>query len=147
MWLIGAAGSLAQIEAGLAGEIIGREVIPQGQALNPELFKVIYTDLLNRKKTKKSVALALDTAEGYLERKAKRLFKPVFEYLQAMGDARSASDINHHFERNHGVSNAVGVCEYLADVGRIEKVSTSVRLTTRSQLEVEELAFFYNGDD
>lgn len=147
VWLIGAAGSLAQIEAGLAGEIIGREVIPQGQALNPELFQVIYTDLLNRKKTKKSVGLALDTAEAYLERKAKRLFKPVFEYLQAMGDARSATDINHHFSRNHGIDNAVGACEYLADIGRIDKVSTPVRLTTRSQLEVDELAFFYNGED
>lgn len=131
----------------LAGEIIGREVIPQGQRLNPELFQVIYTDLLNKKKTKKSVGLALDTAEDYLELKAKRLFKPVFEYLQAMGDARSATDINHHFDRNHGVSNAVGCCEYLADLGRIDKVSTAVRLTTRSQLEVDELAFFYNGED
>jgi predicted nucleotidyltransferase len=146
LWLIGAADNLARIEAGLAGEIIGREVIPQGQALNPELFQVIYTDLLNKKKTKKAVGLALDTAEGYLQRKSKRLFKPVFAYLRAEGDARSATAIDHHFNRNHGISNAVGACEYLADIDLIDKVSLPVRLTTRSQLEVDELAFFYDGD-
>ena len=147
VWLIGAASNLAQIEAGLAGEIIGREVIPQGQRLNPELFQVIYTDLLNRKKTKKAVALALDTAEAYLERKARRLFKPIFEYLRGEGDARSATAINPFFERNHGVEYAVAACEYLADIGLIDKVSTPVRLTTRSQIEVDELAFFYEGED
>jgi hypothetical protein len=145
-WLLNSVTCLAQIEAGLAGEIIGREVIPQGQRLNPELFQVIYVDLLNKKKTKRAVSAALDTAEGYLERKAKRLFKPVIEYLQAQGDACSATDIDHHFDRNHGVRGAVGACEYLADIGLIDKVSTPVRLTTRSQLEVEELAFFCEQD-
>lgn len=147
VWLIGAATSLAQIEAGLAGEIIDREVIPQGQRLNPELFQVIYTDLLNRKKTKKAVGAALDTAEQYLQRKARRLFKPVLEYLKMEGEERSATAINHHFDRNHGIDNAVMACEYLADIEVIDKLSTPVRLTTRSQLEVDELAFFYDGEN
>ncbi len=146
IWLIRAAEFLAQIEAGLAGEIIGREVLPQGQRLNPELFEVIYTDLLNRKKTKKAVGQALDTADAYLERKAKRLFKPVFEYLRAAGDACSATAIDHHFDRTHDVNQVVAGCEYLADIGLIDKVSTPVRLTTRSQIDVDELAFFYNED-
>ena len=146
-WLLNTATSLAQIEAGLEGEVIGREVIPQGQRLNPQLFQVIYTDLLNKKKTKRAVGLALETAEEYLERKARRLFKPVFAYLQAQGDACSATAIDHHFERNHGVGGAVMACEYLADIGLIDKVSTPVKLTTRSRMEVDELAFFYAGDD
>ena len=147
LWMLYAATSLAQIEAGLAGEIIGREVIPQGQRLNPELFSVIYEDLLNKKKTKKAVGLALETAESYLQKKARHLFQPVLDFLRTQGDGCSATVIDHHFERNHGVGNAVGACEYLSDLGIIEKVSTPVRLTTRSQLEVDELAFFYDGDE
>ena len=34
-------------------------------------------------------------------------------------------------------------CEWLSDIGVIEKASTLVKLTTRSQTEVEELAFFH----
>jgi hypothetical protein len=83
LWVLYAATPLAQIEASLAGEIIGREVIPQGQRLNPQLFQVVYTDLLNRKKTKKMVCFALDTADEYLRKKARRLFKPVLDYLGA----------------------------------------------------------------
>lgn len=149
-WLINSCTPLAQIEAGLAGEIIGREVIPQGQRLNPELFQVIYVDMLNRKKTKKAVDHALTTAEQYLQRKAKRLFRPVLDYLHAEGDACSATAIDHHFERTAGRADwgagGVAACEYLADIGLIDKVSTPVRLTTRSQVDVDELAFFYQED-
>jgi len=146
LWLLYAATTLAQVEAGLEGEIIGREVIPQGQRLNPQLFQVIYTDLLNKKKTPKAVDLALTTAETYLRKKARLLFKPVLEFLAAQADACSATVINHHFERNFGMENAVLACEYLADLDIIDKMSTPVKLTTRSQLEVDELAFFYDGD-
>jgi hypothetical protein len=62
------------------------------------------------------------------------------------GEERSATAINHHFDRNHGIDNAVMACEYLADIEVIDKLSTPVRLTTRSQLEVDELAFFYDGE-
>ena len=35
-------------------------------------------------------------------------------------------------------------CEYLADEGLIGKASTSVQLTKRSTVAVEELAFFHS---
>ena len=37
-------------------------------------------------------------------------------------------------------------CEYLADQGLIGKASTPVRLTKKSNVEVQELAFFYTGE-
>jgi predicted nucleotidyltransferase len=146
LWLLYAANPLAQIEAGLAGEIIGREVIQQGLRLNPDLFQIVYVDLLNKKKTKMCVTLALQTVETYLERKAGRVFKLVFDYLEAEGDVRSTTDIEHFFTRNYDVG-ATMACEYLSDIGMIDKTSVPARLTTQSQLEVDELAFFYDGDD
>ena len=146
LWLLYAATPLAQIEAGLAGEIIGREVITQGQRLNPGLFQLVYTGLLNRKKTRRGVGLALDGAEEYLRRKARLLFKPILAYLQEEGDACSATAVNHHFERSFGVAYVTTACEYLADIGIVDKVSTPVKLTTLSRMEVDELAFFYDGD-
>jgi len=37
-------------------------------------------------------------------------------------------------------------CEYLADQGLIGTASTPTRLTKKSNVEVQELAFFYIGD-
>jgi hypothetical protein len=45
--------------------------------------------------------------------------------------------------RNYDVSGASAACEYLADEGHIGKASTPLRLTKRSSVDVEELAFFY----
>ena len=43
-----------------------REVLPQAMQLNPAFFKIIYTDLLNIKKTAKTVAAALSAIDAYL---------------------------------------------------------------------------------
>ena len=62
------------------------------------------------------------------------------------GEPRSAREIDHHFERNYGVSGAEAACEYLADQGLIGKAAVSTRLTKRSNVDIEELAFFAMTD-
>ena len=70
------------------------------------------------------------------------LFAPVLEHLREVGEARSASDIEDHFARNFGVEGVTAACEYLADQGLIGKASIAPRLTKRSHVDVQELAFF-----
>jgi hypothetical protein len=147
LYILYAATPLAQIEVGLAREIISREVIPQAQVLNPVFFRIIYSDLLNRKKTRKAVCAAIDAIEVYLSSNALDVFRLVLDYLEAEGDIRSASEIEHHFERTYGTGSAIMACEYLADLELIEKASTPAKLTTRSQVEVDEMAFFYSGEE
>ena len=122
-----------------------REVIPQAMKLNPAFFKTIYTDLLNAKKTRKSVQAALDAVDGYVAERAPTLFAPVIDHLREVGEARSCTEIEDHFKRNFDVSGVTTACEYLADQGLIGKASTPVRLTKKSNVEVQELAFFYTG--
>jgi uncharacterized protein len=147
LYLLYAATSLAQIEVGFAREIISREVIPQALDLNPEFFRIVYTDLLNKKKTKKAVKQAIKAIDAYLSDKAMTVFKLLLDHLEAEGDVRSASDLDHHFNRAYGTGSVVMACEYLSDLGIIDKVSTPAKLTTRSQVNVEEMAFFYTGED
>src|SRR5262249_36412877 len=66
IWILAAAAPLAQIEVVGAGLLADREVIPQALKLNPAFFKVIYTDLLNTRKTRKNVRAALDAVDGYI---------------------------------------------------------------------------------
>src|SRR5205807_4806304 len=59
LWILYAATSLARIEVLNARQLADREVLPQAMKLNPAFFKTIYIDLLNAKKTRKSVQAAL----------------------------------------------------------------------------------------
>jgi hypothetical protein len=113
--------------------------------LNPSLFATIYTDLLNKPKTRAGIAAALETADRYLARRASTLFAPVLAYLRDAAEARSCSEIETHFARNLGVSGVTTACEYLADQRLIGKVSLPARLTKRSTVAVQELAFVHLG--
>jgi uncharacterized protein len=143
LYILYAATPLAQIEVLDARKLVDREVIPQALTLNPPFFKTIYVDLLNNKKTAKTVQAALDAIDGYLADRAPRVFAPVLEHLREAGDTRSATDIEHHFLRTHGIECVSAACEYLADLGLIGKAATTIQLTKKSNANVQELAFFH----
>lgn len=146
LWILYAATSLAQVEVIGARLLADREVILQAMKLNPAFFKTIYTDLLNAKKKKKNVQAALDVVDQYVAERAAKLFALVIEHLREVGEARSCTEIEDHFKRNFNVEGITTACEYLADQGLIGKASTSVRLTKKSNVEVQELAFFSLGE-
>jgi uncharacterized protein len=145
LWILYAATPLARIEVLSANLLADREVIPQAMKLNPDFFKIIYTNLLNVKKTTRNLQAALAEIDAYLARRAPQLFAPVIDYLREIGEARSATEIEDYFKRNFGISGVTGVCEYLADLGLIGKTALPVRLTRKSNVDVEELAFFSSG--
>jgi predicted nucleotidyltransferase len=142
LWILYAATPLARIEVVGRHILADREVVLQALAVNPAFFTIIYTDLLNQKKTRKSVEEALEAAEGYLAGRAATLFAPLLEYLREAGEARSAGEIEDHFKRQFNVQGVTTACEYLADQGLVGKASTPVRMTKKSNLDVQELAFF-----
>jgi len=146
LWILYAATPLAQVEVISADLLADREVIPQAIKLNPAFFKTVYTELLNSKKTRKGVQAALDAIDAYVGERAGALFGPVIEYLIEAGEARSCSEIEDYFKRNFDISGVTTACEYLADQGLIGKASTAVHLTKKSNVEVQELAFFYTGE-
>ena len=145
LWILYTATSIAQIEVIGARLLAALEVIPQAIKLNPSLFATIYTDLLNTKKTPQKVQAALDAIDRYLADRAPELFSLVIEHLQEAGEARSCSDIENYFSRQYQLSGVTTACEYLADEGLIGKASLPVRLTKRSNVDVQEIAFFHSG--
>jgi len=143
LWILYAATPLAQIEVIGAHLLADREVIPQAIALNPAFFKTIYSDLLNAKKTRKNVQTALDAVDRYMADRALTLFEPVIYHLREAGESRSCTEIEDYFKRNFDVGAVTTACEYLADQGLIGKASTPVRLTKKSNIELQETAFFH----
>ena len=145
LWILYAATPLAKIEVIGRRFLADREVIPQALKLNPEFFEIVYTNMLNCKKTRKNVEAALDAIDSYLAERV-ALFNPVIEHLREVGEARSCTEIENHFERNFGIDCITTACEYLADRGLIGRASTPVKVTKRSNIEVQEVAFVYLGE-
>jgi hypothetical protein len=146
LWILYAATSLAEIEVTSAGRLVDREVIPVAHALNPSFFTTVYSDLLNAKKTRAAVDAALAAVDRYLEDRTGQLFSLVMAYLRDAGDARSSREIEAHFARHFDIGNVTSACEYLADRGLIGKVSVTARLTKKSNVDVQELAFVSLGE-
>lgn len=142
LWILYAASSLARMEVMGARQLADREVIPRAVQLNPSFFATIYTNLLNERKTADRVNRALAAADEYIAGHATTVFAPLLEHLRDVAETRSATDIEDHFRRNHGIEGATIACEYLADRGLIGKAGLSVQLTRRSTVAVQELAFF-----
>jgi hypothetical protein len=146
LWILYAATPLAQVEVIGAGRLVDREVIPQALRLNPDFFRTVYSDLLNAPKTQQRVEAALAAMDAYLSARARSCFGPILEYLEEVGEARSCRELEDHFKRNFDVGGVTTACEYLADQGLIGKASTPARLTKKSSVVVEELAFFSLAD-
>ncbi len=146
LWILYAATPLAKIEVIGARLVADREVIPLAMKLYPAFFRIVYADLLNARKTRKAVQSALDAVDGYLAQRAARLFAPLIDHLREVGEARSATEIEDHFKRNFDVSSVTTACEYLADQRLLGKAGMPIRLTKKSNVAVQELAFFYPGE-
>ena len=145
LWILYAATPLAKIEVMSRGLLADREVIPQALQLNPGFFQVVYTEMLNSKKTRKNVEAALEAIDSFLSGRMD-LFDPILEHLREVGEARSCSEIENHFERNFGIEGITTACEFLADRGAIGKASIAAKVTKRSNVEVQELAFVFFGE-
>ena len=144
LWILMTARSLAEVVVGLAGEIVDREALVDARRIDPPLFRLIYTDLMEGEVTRDALTAALDAIDDYLEPRAEELFRPVIDYLdEAGGEPRSTTDLSHYFRRHYDMEHILLACEWLSDIGIIEKASAPVKLTTRSQTEVDELAFFH----
>lgn len=144
LWILYTATALARIEILEARQLADREVLPQALTLNPAFFRIIYTDLISTRKTAANVRAALDAVDAYLAERATTVFAPLIEHLREVGETRSCTELSNYFSRNFGIEDVVTACEYLADQGLIGKAAISAQLTKRSNVNVQELAFFYH---
>ena len=137
---------LARVEVILNDEVPSREVIQPALKYNPDFFNFVYTDLINRQKDKTVVENALERVNAYLDDKL-FIFQPVLDYLAEAESPRSITDLNTYFQTKIEGTRLDTACQWLASKGVIEQFSTPVKLTLRSQIEVEEAAYYYYPED
>lgn len=144
--IIGTAYSLAALEIIQQGEVYEQEIIYKAIDSNPELFQVVYLDILSKRKTKKLFRTALDRVDKYLEEHAESHLKPLLQYLKKHPNVVPLSEISDHFAFTQLYPwHLESACEWLHRKGRLEKLSAPFKLTSKSRIEVEEPAYFYDN--
>ena len=139
-WIMKLVDSVAQLEAIFFGEIPGREVINQAKLLNPDLIEALYDRLIEGPKTYEAIDAALTRIREHLLFR-REAFAPLIAYLSEAVGARSATEINHDFNRQMGIEGVDGMLEWMAEQGLVLKLSVPSRLMPKSRVSVEETAY------
>ena len=147
---------LARIEVLLNNEIPAREVIQPALRYNPDFFNSVYTDLINSEKNEAVIQHALDAVNAYLDER-QFIFQPILNYLTEQKTPRTGTELNADLGHSpHGQSEAEPefdaesldlVCQWLAWKGTIRQIAMPLKLTVKSQVSVEEPAYYYDDPE
>ncbi len=151
--LLSVVQGLARIEVLLNNEIPAREVIQPALRYNPDFFDRVYTDFINCEKNEAVLQDTIDAINGYLDAH-QFIFQPVLDYLTEQKVPRTLTELNADLGR--GLHDSEGfpdfdeesldlVCQWLAWKGSIKQVAMPLKLTAKSQIAVEEPAYYYDG--
>lgn len=139
VWTAHAIACMQQVRA---GEVREQDTIYRAIEESPELFKVLYLDVIAKKPTKKTLQAAISAASEYLERNYAANLKPVLQYLKKQRRVVPLTEISEHFAYTQLYPGHIAAtCEWLNDHGYVEKVSAPFRITKKSRVDVEEPAY------
>ena len=149
--ILDAVDGLARIEVLLNDEIPAREVIQPALEYNHDFFHRVYTDLINCEKNESVIQAALDAINAYLDER-QFIFQPILDYLAEQQTPRTGTELNADLGHSpHGKSEEAPefddesldlVCQWLTWKGIIRQVAMPLKLTVKSQVSVEEPAYY-----
>jgi hypothetical protein len=141
-YLLKAAEHISKMEVCLAGEVPTREAIVNASFINPELMSVFYKEAMSHHYSVPEILAAIEKMEQYMEQHLDIIKKPILKYMSD-GEMKTVTMITKYFKTDgHFI---IGILDYLADKGVIAKVSQTIKITPKSKLAVEEIAYQYIG--
>ena len=144
--LLSVVEELGRIEVLLNNQIPAREVIQPALNYNPEFFEHVYTNLINCEKNEAVIQDAIDAINTYLDERL-FIFQPIFDYLEEQKGQRTNSEMNAHFHSKFRDASVDMICQWLAWKGILQQVSVPIKLTVKSQVAVEEPAYYIDNSD
>ena len=141
--LLNVVQGLARVEVLLNNEIPAREVIQPALRYNPDFFHHVYTDFLNCEKNESMIQAVLTAIHAYLDERV-FIFQPIFDYLREQKAPRTNTELNADIGGSGFDEESLDlVCQWLAWKGVIRQVAMPMKLTPKSQVAVEEPAYYY----
>lgn len=139
-FLIKASEVISNMELCMNGKPSSREAIQKALEINPKVINTYYSDAMSHHMSEAELAEAIKGLDRYLEQQLDIITKPVFEFMSDQ-EIKTSTLISKHFHtEGHFI---VGIFDYLADKGVIEKVSQTIRITPKSRMAVEEVGYLY----
>ncbi|KWX78171.1 nucleotidyltransferase [Paenibacillus riograndensis] len=139
-YLLKAAESVAHMELCIHGEAISREAIQRAQTLNPEVLVPFYQEAMSHHLSAEEIERGLERLDQVLECHLPVFSKPVIEFMRDE-EIKTVTLINKHFHVQS--DQLLGIMDYLAQQGIIEKVTQTIRITPKSKRAVEEAGYLY----
>ena len=128
------------MELCLQGKPSSREAIQKALEINPEVINTYYSNALSHHMSEVELEEAIEGLDRYLDQHMDIITKPVLEFM-ADQEIKTSTLISKHFHaEGHFI---IGIFDYLADKGIIEKVSQTIRITPKSRMNVEEVGYLY----
>ena len=122
--LLWGAHSVAAMEIVRVGQVFEHDAIYRAMELEPDLFQVIYVDILS-KKTKKALRSAMTAIDEYLELRWKENLKPLVHFLKKHRGVVPLSELSEHFAFSQLYPwHLESACEWLEGKGIVEKLSS-----------------------
>jgi len=137
-YLLKAAEPLAAIEVTSNRQIPTREAILQAAELNPALIQTFYAEPMSRQMDEGEIRELLKKMDEYLTSHIGAILSVAREYF-GDGEIKTGTMISKHFRSNMHFMHPI--LDYLCDKGYLDKVSQTIRITPKSRLAVEEVAF------
>ncbi|MDP4088335.1 MAG: nucleotidyltransferase [Bacillota bacterium] len=139
-YILKAAEVIANMELCLNGEPASRQSLQKALKLNPEAITPFYQEAMSHHFSEEEAAVAIEKMDNYLEQHLDTIKKPVIEFMSDQ-QIKTVTLIAKYFHtEGHFI---VGIFDYLAVKGVIEKVSQTIRITPKGRMAVEELGYLY----
>lgn len=139
-YILKAAEAISRIELCVSGEIPTREAILRANLVNPGLMEDFYSKAMSHHYSKQEVMEVHNKIEQYMEQHLDIIKKPILKYMSDQ-EVKTVTMITKFFKADgHFIA---GLLEYLADKGVIVKLSQTIKITPKSKLAVEEIAYQY----
>ncbi|AIQ17312.1 nucleotidyltransferase [Paenibacillus sp. FSL H7-0357] len=139
-FLLKAGSLIANMELCSQGEPPIRESVLKILEHSPERMAPFYQNPMSRRLSEDEIQNAIDTIGQFLDRHLDMIKRPVIEFM-ADQEMKTVTLLAKHFHmQSHFLIN---ILEYMAGKGVIEKVSQTIRITSKSKPAVEEIGFLY----
>ncbi|HAN20069.1 MAG: nucleotidyltransferase [Clostridiales bacterium GWF2_36_10] len=138
LYILKAADVIAQMEICKNLEIPTREAILQAEKLNPELINKFYQIPISGPLSKDELYKLINEIDKYLMDNIEPILNVVNDSM-GDGEIKTVTQISNYYKcPSHFIIN---IFEYLYEKGFIEKLSQTIRITPKSKMAVEEIAF------
>lgn len=138
LYVVTAASILSQMKLISLGISPSREAVLQMMDIDPDFLRPFYEAPLSGRLTEEQIRGLLARMYGFLEENADSLFAPAEQYMSD-GEVKTVTMLTKKFGLDsHSITH---IFDFLARIGKIDKVNETIRITPKGKKLVEEVAY------